>query len=190
MVPFYGQGMNTGLESVRVLFAILDKYGVGILQNEGSPPLSESVALQAQALALEEYSRQRVPDVHAVIDLALQNYLEMRSSVLSPTYRLRKFLEEMVSVYFPRSGWRTKYSRVSFGNERFTDVVKKSEYQGRILTRGFAAIISSPILIAGIVGYIRYGRRFPTIGGGLLASIYRCELLFSQLVRTLVSGRQ
>ncbi|RKU41323.1 kynurenine 3-monooxygenase, mitochondrial precursor (Biosynthesis of nicotinic acid protein 4) [Coniochaeta pulveracea] len=130
MVPFYGQGMNAGLEDVRILFEILDKYE-RIQQAEANDSHGSTSALRATALA--EYSAVRVLDAHAINDLALQNYIEMRSSVLSPTYRLRKFLEEFLSVYFPGLGWQTKYARVSFGNEPYSTVVAKSDYQSKML---------------------------------------------------------
>jgi kynurenine 3-monooxygenase len=125
MVPFFGQGMNAGLEDVNVLFSILDKYDI---QNT-----------EERTRALAEYSSTRVPDAHAINDMALANYVEMRASVLSPAYRLRKRLEELLALYVPRLGWRTKYSRVSFSHERYSDVVLNSERQGRVLERVLAA---------------------------------------------------
>ncbi|PKS08663.1 hypothetical protein jhhlp_004716, partial [Lomentospora prolificans] len=164
MVPFYGQGMNTGMESVRVLFSILDKHAESVENNNPlANPDPAAICAHQRALALSEYSAYRVPDAHAVIDLALQNYLEMRASVLSPTYRLRKFLEETISVHFPKLGWRTKYARVSFGNERFTDVVRKSDYQGKVLLRGFITALCSPMAIAGTVYLARRFRAFPRL---------------------------
>ena len=134
MVPFYGQGMNTGMEDVRTLFSLLDKHA-GAESNNPEDPAPLDAAAQ-RSLALAQYSTLRVPDAHAINDLALQNYVEMRADVLSPTYRLRKFLEEFLSVHVPGLGWRTKYSRVSFGNERYSEVVAKSDRQGRILLGG------------------------------------------------------
>lgn len=126
MVPFYGQGMNAGLEDVNVLFSILDSH---------IPASSSSTYLGAptRAHALSAYSTYRQPDAHAINDLALQNYTEMRASVISPLYKARKFLEESLSVWLPTLGWKTKYSRVSFGNERYADVVSSDERQGRLL---------------------------------------------------------
>ncbi|EHL01825.1 putative Kynurenine 3-monooxygenase [Glarea lozoyensis 74030] len=77
MVPFYGQGMNAGLEDIRILFEILDKY-------------------PSRAEALAKYSEYRKEDAHVINDLALQNYVEMRASVVSPFYSARKWLEETV----------------------------------------------------------------------------------------------
>jgi kynurenine 3-monooxygenase len=114
IVPFYGQGMNAGLESVRILFSKLDE-------------------LSDRKAALSAYTDERVPDTHSIADLALRNYVEMRSSVTSPVYKIRKFVEETLSRYIPGLGWATQYSRVSFGNERYSEVERKSKRQRTVL---------------------------------------------------------
>ncbi|KAH8881689.1 kynurenine 3-monooxygenase [Thozetella sp. PMI_491] len=158
MVPFYGQGMNAGLEDVRTLFEILDKHSqIDISVPEGQSSLSVAEAKAAQRrLALAEYTAVRTPDAHSINDLALQNYIEMRASVLSPTYRLRKWLEEKLSVYLPGLGWQTKYSRVSFSNERYSEVVAKSDSQGKVLVRGLVGGVGLPLLVTGVLLYSRY----------------------------------
>lgn len=130
MVPFYGQGMNAGLEDVRVLFDFLDLHGV----YDPTVSTDAKARAQARARALEEYTMQRTPDASSINDLALRNYTEMRASVTSPVYRLRKWVEESVDKYLPSLGWSTQYSRVSFENERYSEVERAVERQGRILT--------------------------------------------------------
>ncbi|KAJ2991160.1 hypothetical protein NUW58_g2620 [Xylaria curta] len=144
MVPFYGQGMNAGLEDVRILFSTLDKYAAA----ENNDPVNSGIndAAFQRAIALNEYSTLRVADAHAINDLALQNYVEMRASVLSRVYRVRKFLEEFLSVHVPSLGWHTQYSRVSFGNERYSEVVARSQHQGRVLTKGLLVLLVSPLI--------------------------------------------
>lgn len=128
MVPFYGQGMNAGLEDVQVLFDILDKHGI----YDSSTP-NHAARNRAREAALDKYTSQRAPDAAAINDLALRNYEEMRSSVQSPIYKMRKWMEETVNVYLPSLGWRTQYTRVSFENERYSEVEKAVQRQGRIL---------------------------------------------------------
>lgn len=111
MVPFYGQGMNAGLEDVRVLFDHLRLH-----------PDSLSDALAA-------YTAHRQPDSFCINDLAMRNYVEMRSSVTSRMYLLRKFVEERLDAYVPWLGVRTMYSMVSFSNIRYSEVVKKAKRQ-------------------------------------------------------------
>ena len=125
MVPFYGQGMNAGLEDVRVLFSLMDSHDVYVDTAIDRP--------EKVAQALDAYTTQRVPDSHTINDLALSNYQEMSSNVRSPLYKLRKWMEETVSVWAPWTGWRTQYTRVSFENQRYSEVEKEVARQGRIL---------------------------------------------------------
>lgn len=128
MVPFYGQGMNAGLEDVRILFDILDSHDV----YNDSPSLATSRKERREG-ALNAYTAQRTPDAAAINDLALRNYEEMRSGVKSPLYRMRKWLEETINIYLPSLGWRTQYSRVSFENQRYNEVERAVARQGRII---------------------------------------------------------
>lgn len=165
MVPFYGQGMNAGLEDVRVLFSLLDKH---------RPSLPSSTSISAQALttqrsrALAEYSATRTQDAHAINELSLQNYTEMRASVVAPTYRARKWLEEKLSVYVPSLGWQTKYARVSFGNEPYSEVIRKSERQGRQLVIALLGVLASPVVVGALVAWRRWrgGARMSSAGLG------------------------
>src|SRR5450432_921484 len=156
MVPFYGQGMNSGLEDVRILFEILDKYASsGQSYDNITAVINPNLVERQRERALVEYSKTRAPDASAINDLALENYTEMRASVISPTYRLRKFLEETLSKHFPSLGWQTKYSRVSFGNERYSEVVRQSERQGELLVRSFMALLASPLIGAAFLAWRR-----------------------------------
>lgn len=128
MVPFYGQGMNAGLEDVRVLFDHLD---------------SQSYTPAGRAKALSSYNEERIADAHAINDLAFANYWEMHAGVQSPIYRLRKSIEEFLSDKIPSTGFATQYSRVSFSNQRYSEVVKVVAKQKRILIE---AMIGSTLL--------------------------------------------
>lgn len=70
MVPFFGQGLNCGLEDVRVLQILLRKHGV-------SPSFGSSKGLgnfdPALAAALREYSETRHDDLVAICDMAMEN---------------------------------------------------------------------------------------------------------------------
>ncbi|KAF2192105.1 kynurenine 3-monooxygenase [Zopfia rhizophila CBS 207.26] len=129
MVPFYGQGMNAGLEDVRVLFEFLDKYPTD------------------RAKALQEYTNHRIPDAQTINDLALRNYREMATDVKRPLYLLRKWIEETLDLYLPSAGWATQYSRVTFSNMRYSEVQGASQRQARILNAvvglGLASVIGS-----------------------------------------------
>ncbi|KAJ4992695.1 kynurenine 3-monooxygenase [Stagonosporopsis vannaccii] len=141
MVPFYGQGMNAGLEDVRVLFEFLDRY-----PND-------------RTRALNEYTKERTPDAQTINDLALGNYREMASDVTKPLYLLRKWVEETLYVHLPSLGWATQYSRVTFSNMRYSEVYQASQRQARILNvvvgLGLATILGSTFVFAGNGGLQR-----------------------------------
>lgn len=140
-----------------MLFSILDKHSCTTSPDDNiTTVVNPSLVEYKRAYALEEYSNTRTVDGAAINDLALQNYIEMRASVISPVYRLRKFLEETLSVYVPSLGWQTKYSRVSFGNERYSEIIKQSERQGKILLQGVLGVVLSPIVVTAAAAWWRW----------------------------------
>jgi kynurenine 3-monooxygenase len=71
MVPFYGQGLNCGLEDVRVLGCMLQKHDVSSLKSSSSEDNpDEDTALTN---ALSEYSEVRGDDLEAICQLAMDN---------------------------------------------------------------------------------------------------------------------
>jgi kynurenine 3-monooxygenase len=161
MVPFYGQGMNAGLEDVRVLFEKLD---------------AQPKTVDGCTAALAAYNTERIDDAHSINDLALANYWEMHAGVTSPLYLLRKNIEEFLSDKFPSTGFATQYSRVSFSNQRYSEVIKVVAQQKRILLRGLLGAFLLPV------------------GGGIAYLLWRLSgqdrraPLFSHLARTLTDG--
>lgn len=63
MVPFYGQGLNCGLEDVRVLDTLLREQDT----------ISSSDEQRKIKNALDKYSQTRHQDLLAICDLAMQN---------------------------------------------------------------------------------------------------------------------
>ena len=146
VLPFYGQGLNAGLEDVRILFDIMDKHGVYSQKSMNDPTLRD----EARDAALNNYTLKRVPDAHAINDLSKWNYLEMRWGVKSPIYRLRKSIEETISNYAPGLGWATQYARVSFGNQPYSEVVKATERQGKVLLKAMGVTTVAAIGLVGM----------------------------------------
>lgn len=68
MVPFYGQGLNCGLEDVRILMGLFREEGfdltTSIIENEVDVRLSR---------ALQRYSETRHEDLIAICDMAMNN---------------------------------------------------------------------------------------------------------------------
>lgn len=131
MVPFYGQGMNAGLEDVRVLFSHLD---------------SNPATREGRARALKEYNSERIADAHAINDLSMANFYDMRAGTTSTIVQLRKKIEEFLSDKLPSTGFATQYSRVSFSNQRYSEVIKAVNKQKKILIEGMAVTTVLPVL--------------------------------------------
>ncbi|RKP04447.1 hypothetical protein THASP1DRAFT_35502 [Thamnocephalis sphaerospora] len=129
MVPFYGQGMNAGLEDVGILRDMLQRY-----------PNSLADALNA-------YTAHRHPDAEAICDLAMQNYVEMRAHVRSPIYLARKYVEGMLHRVFPQLVVPL-YTMVSFTTIRYSEATRRSQRQGRILA------ICTAIILLSILGIV------------------------------------
>ncbi|KAL2813539.1 hypothetical protein BJX63DRAFT_215138 [Aspergillus granulosus] len=144
VLPFYGQGLNAGLEDIQVLFSALDKHGV---YNTEANKASRALARQ---LAFQEYTDNRTADAHAINDLSRQNYVEMRWGVKQPLYRLRKYIEEALYHYVPGLGWQTQYTRVSFSNQRYSEIIAVNQRQGRIMGAVFGSALVSSLAIAAV----------------------------------------
>ncbi|KAJ3229254.1 hypothetical protein HDU81_005519 [Chytriomyces hyalinus] len=124
MVPFYGQGMNCGFEDCLVLDEILTKH-------IGKPGTATSTKPSAEALgkAFEEYSATRNADAEAMCDLAMYNYVEMRSSVTKLSYKLKKSFEGFLHRLFPTSVIPL-YTMVSFSRIPYSKALSTSKKRG------------------------------------------------------------
>jgi kynurenine 3-monooxygenase len=154
MVPFYGQGMNAGLEDVRVLFSHLDAHPNDI---------------DGREKALEAYNAERIADAHAINDLSLANYWEMHAGVTSTLHLLRKKIEEFLSDKIPSTGFATQYSRVSFSNQRYSEVIRVVARQKQILLQGMLGSALLPVVgwAAWVAWRWQRGRSAPDLWRGL-----------------------
>lgn len=116
MVPFYGQGMNAGFEDCTVFCRILDE------------------CRHNWDLAMQEYSKERWRDAHAICDLAMYNYVEMRDLVNRPSYRLRKWFDDALNWFMPKR-WVPLYNSVSFSSMRYSDCVQNRKWQDAVIAR-------------------------------------------------------
>lgn len=117
IVPFYGQGMNSGFEDCRVFNDVLNEQ------------ISENVEWRK---VFREYEDRRKPDADAIADLALRNFIEMRDSVADPRFLIRKQLEKKLMARFPEDFTPT-YSLVTFTeNVRYSDALKRADAQNEL----------------------------------------------------------
>ncbi|KAE8150550.1 kynurenine 3-monooxygenase [Aspergillus avenaceus] len=151
MVPFYGQGLNTGFEDVRILFThFIDASGVSPYS---SPCLQPRNKFSGPIRSfLHEYTQFRQPDVHIINELARQNYTELRQGVLTISYKCRKRIEETLCLYAPQLGWATQYRLVAFETMRYTEVLRRVKRQGLIL-RGLATGLVLTVLVLWVLCY-------------------------------------
>lgn len=98
VVPFYGQGMNSGFEDCRVLNELIVKH------NHNWKDI------------FDNFQQLRKPDADAISELALENFVEMRDHVADDMFLLRKKLEAMLHEQYPDK-WIPQYSMVTFHDE-------------------------------------------------------------------------
>lgn len=114
IVPFYGQGMNSGFEDCTVLEQIMSENG------------------DDWDAILKKFEVQRKPDADAIADLAMRNFVEMRDLTGNADFLLRKKIEAKFSKNHPDK-WLPLYSMVTFSHIRYSDAVKEGARQDRIM---------------------------------------------------------
>ncbi|KAM6956802.1 kynurenine 3-monooxygenase [Aplochiton taeniatus] len=117
VVPFYGQGMNAGFEDCLVFNEIMDQ-------------LNEDLSA-----VLPEYTRVRVPDDHAIADLAMYNYVEMRAHVNSKWFLFRKYVDNFLHIVMPTT-IIPLYTMVTFSRTRYHEAVKRWHWQDKVINQG------------------------------------------------------
>ena len=117
IVPFYGQGMNSGFEDCSVLNELLDQHGDA-----------------AWPTIFAEFQRQRKPNTDAMADLALYNFTEMRDRVADPRFLLQKKIEARISAQFP-GRWTPLYSQVTFSHTPYAEAWAAGQRQDAIMSR-------------------------------------------------------
>lgn len=116
IVPFFGQGVNCGLEDVLKLSELIE---------ESSLDLKE---------AIREFSRTRKVNSDAIADLALDNFDEMRSKVADPRFILLKKLDAFIMDKFPNK-YRTRYTLVMYSFNPYSVCQRIGEIQNEFLEK-------------------------------------------------------
>jgi len=116
IVPFYGQGMNSGFEDCSVMNDLMDKYG------------------RDWDSVLDEFQKMRKPDADAIAELAMRNYVEMRDLVADPRFILRKKIEARLHDKYGEQ-WMPLYSQVTFSHTRYSEALQEGKRQDEIMER-------------------------------------------------------
>lgn len=153
MVPFYGQGMNCGFEDCLVLDELFDKYlGSGQIPDSG---VEESVV----GKVLQEYSEKRCANGQSMSDLAMYNYIEMRDLVNTWSFRMRKYIDDLLYRCFSNK-WIPLYTMVTFSRIPVDECVRRRERQDKILARCYKIgllSVASGLVLSGLLIRCRRG---------------------------------
>ncbi|KAJ2819190.1 kynurenine 3-monooxygenase, mitochondrial precursor, partial [Coemansia erecta] len=159
MVPFYGQGMNCGFEDIEALDRIMVR-----MAHESDKANGCTADLTDEQLhrALDEYSATRSVDTSAIVDLALENYVEMRAKVVDYAYLARKHLEGLLHRLFP---WHVipLYTMVSFTSIPYAEVVRQWNRQTAWLHRSIRTVTVAAAIGVGAISARVLGPQLPSL---------------------------
>jgi kynurenine 3-monooxygenase len=116
IVPFYGQGMNSGFEDCTVFQNIVE-------EENGD---WETI--------FNRFAKERKPDADAISDLAMRNFIEMRDLTGDPRFLLRKKIEKRIFEKHPDK-WMPLYSQVTFSHIPYLEALQTGERQDVIMEK-------------------------------------------------------
>ena len=114
MVPFHGQGMNAAFEDCAFVDELLDRH-------------------EDWTSLFEEFEQVRRPNAAAIAQMALENYVEMRDTVLDEAFARQKALALELERRFP-DRFIPRYSMVMFHPEiPYGEALRRGAVQAQIL---------------------------------------------------------
>ena len=126
--PFHGQGMNAAFEDCLVLDELLDED-------------------EDWALLFDDFERRRRPNAEAIAQMSLENYEEMRATVMDANFRRHQELALELEGRFPDRFIR-RYSMVMFHPEiPYAEALRRGAVQAEII----AAIDRDPERAAALI---------------------------------------
>jgi kynurenine 3-monooxygenase len=112
IVPFFGQGMNSGFEDCTILNQLLAEKSV--------------------AEALNEYEVSQKKNARAIGDMAIENWTEMRDKVGDSNFLLRKKVEAQLEARFSEF-FKSRYGMVTYTQIPYALAQAAGAVQGEIL---------------------------------------------------------
>lgn len=116
VVPFFGQGMNCGFEDCRILGELMDEHG------------------DDWKAILPLYQQSRKPNADAILELALNNFIEMRDLVTDKKFLRKKQIEKMIADAFPEK-FIPAYSMVSFTHIPYSEAQRIGKHRDELLEK-------------------------------------------------------
>ncbi|WP_395373586.1 FAD-dependent oxidoreductase [Marinicella sp. W31] len=120
IVPFHGQGMNAGFEDCFELNRCLDESR----DEDGNDDWEAALPL---------FVENRIDNANAIADMALDNYIEMRSDVRDPNFHLKKQIAFELEKRYPDT-FIPRYSMVSFHHIPYKEAQRRGKIQAEILS--------------------------------------------------------
>jgi kynurenine 3-monooxygenase len=114
IVPFFGQGVNCAFEDCAYFDECLEKYG----------PDWKKV--------FREFEKMRKANTDAIVELALENFIEMRDLVAAPRFLLKKKVELELERKYPTL-FIPKYAMVTFHRIPYSVAFSRGKIQDGIL---------------------------------------------------------
>jgi len=114
VVPFFGQGMNASFQDCSTLAKLMG-------QNKND-----------WKTIFNTFSSVQVENGHAIADMAIENYLEMRDHVNDTEYKKRRNVELKLERMFPAQ-FIPRYSMVSFHQIPYAEVYQRGGKQSKII---------------------------------------------------------
>jgi kynurenine 3-monooxygenase len=124
VVPFHGQGMNAGFEDCSELIRLLDEHD------------------DDWSAVLPEFESLRIPNANAIADMALENYVIMRDSVMDEKFQLKKEIGFQLELMFP-DRFIPRYSMVMFHRYPYAEALARGRIQDEVLnalSRGIESV--------------------------------------------------
>jgi len=114
IVPFFGQGLNSGFEDCTCLMELLDRHGAD------------------WARVFSQFENARKINTDAIADMAIENFTEMRDRVADPSFLFRKKVELALEAKYPQL-FVPKYAMVTFHRIPYSVALARGTVQDRLL---------------------------------------------------------
>jgi len=114
IVPFFGQGLNSGFEDCACLMELLDRHGAD------------------WARVFSQFEDARKINTDAIADMAIENFSEMRDRVADPRFLFRKKVELALEAKYPQF-FVPKYAMVTFHRIPYSVALARGTVQDKML---------------------------------------------------------
>jgi kynurenine 3-monooxygenase len=114
LIPFFGQGMNSGFEDCRILNDLLDLH-----HDDWSRVMPAFYLL-------------RKPDTDAVSEMSADNHREIQTGIRDPLFNFRKQLEQQLMQRYP-ARYVSKHVSVMFSNLPYATALAQGRVQSILL---------------------------------------------------------